>query len=193
MAALIFRFFESGQSVRLCVLFTKNDCPAPTYMPCFPIILMAWTPLKVLIQHFHFATLLSVSTSTYSYRLFPWNYSTAKVFLIHDGISCNTLIYSRLFKRLILQILLLLCSHQRSLSSLRMPWLTVAFRFACTIKVRDLVSQDRLFKLILLSMYMCVHVHARRVEWSLINLNCSVITWPAIWHFLKRNIKIWQI
>lgn len=93
------------------MLFTKNDQSGPTHMPHFPIVLIAWTPVKMLIHKFHFDTLLSVSTSIYSYIPFLWNCSAASMFLICDGSSQNILTH---LLRLTLHKWLLLCSQQKS-------------------------------------------------------------------------------
>lgn len=94
------------------MLFTSNDHSGPTYMTDFPIILMAWTPVKVFKNYIHFAPLLSVSTSMYNYIPFSLSYLTANVLLTHHGICYNTLTHSRLFISLILQKLYLLCSQE---------------------------------------------------------------------------------
>lgn len=96
------------------MLFSKNDWSGPTQMPYFPIVLMAWTPVKMLIYRFHFDTLLSVSTNIYSHIPFLRNYSAASMFLIHDGSSYTTLTH---LLRLTLQKLLLLCPQQKSFAN----------------------------------------------------------------------------
>lgn len=80
-------------------------------MTDFPIILMAWTPVKVFKQHIHFASFMSVSTNVYNCIPFSWSYLTANVLLTHHGICYNTLTHSRLFISLNLQKLYLLCSQ----------------------------------------------------------------------------------
>lgn len=110
-AALAFRFFEPGHVRLLNMHVIHNDHSGPTYMTDFPIILMAWTPVKVFKQYIHFASFMSVSTNVYNCIPFSWSYLTANVLLTHHGICYNTLTHSRLFMSLNLQKLYLLCSQ----------------------------------------------------------------------------------